>query len=150
MSGETARSESGWTLDTYAAHSEALRRADERFDAERDRRITEVNLEREKALKIKEQADRDALGLAREIQTYKDEKANELREQISRERGLYVTQPEVKAMVEKIEATIKPFSDFVSSQQGNQSGRLSQQELIKYLVYLVLAALAIAAYLRKG
>jgi hypothetical protein len=123
MSGETAKAESGWTIDTLAAHQAALRLADERFHSERDRRITEVSLEREKALKIKEQADRDALGLAREIQTYKDEKANELREQISRERGLYVTQPEVKAIVEKIEATVAPIAAYVQSQTGSASGR---------------------------
>jgi hypothetical protein len=78
-----------------------------RFEAERDRRYNEVNIEREKALKIKETADLAALGLAREIQTYKDEKANELREQIGSERGLYVTRPE-----------IKPLADYVTAQSG--------------------------------
>jgi vacuolar-type H+-ATPase subunit H len=86
----------------------ALRDADQRFFDERDRRYAEVALEREKALKIKEEADKAALGLAREIQTYKDEKANELREQISSERGLYATKGDVQAAVEKIEATLKP------------------------------------------
>ena len=76
-------------LQEYLA---AVRESDLRFEAERDRRYTEVNLEREKALKIKETADRAALELAREIQTYKDEKANELRSQIEGERGTYVTQ----------------------------------------------------------
>lgn len=88
-------------------HWLALREADIRFNEERDRRYTEVNLEREKALKIKETADLAALELAREIQTYKDEKANELREQISSERGLYVTHAE-----------FRPIADFISSQQG--------------------------------
>jgi hypothetical protein len=86
----------------------ALRAADERFFEERDRRYAEVALEREKALKIKEEADKAALGLAREIQTYKDEKANELREQIASERGLYATKGDVQAAVEKIEATLGP------------------------------------------
>jgi hypothetical protein len=45
------------------------RRGEEKFQAERDRRLTEVALEREKALKIKETADLAALELAREIQT---------------------------------------------------------------------------------
>ena len=104
--------------------------ADDRFQSERDRRYAEVALEREKALKIKEQADRDALGLAREIQTYKDEKANELREQISRERGEYVTQSQLKGVTDKVEATMKPVLDYVSSQQGRSSGRLSQQQFM--------------------
>jgi vacuolar-type H+-ATPase subunit H len=86
---------------------EALRRADHRFDRERDRRYTEVGLARAEALKIKEAGDAKALELAREIQTYKDEKANELREQINQERGLYATKAE-----------IAPLTAFVLSQQG--------------------------------
>lgn len=99
------------------------------LSAANDRRYTEINIEKEKALKIKEEGDREArrikdeadktaLGLAREIQKYKDEKANELREQINRERNLYVTN-------DKLESTIKPLVDYVSSQQGRSMG-LSQ------------------------
>jgi len=90
-------SSAGWTVETLKAHFDALRAADERFYNERDRRYTEVSVEREKALKIKDEADKAALGLAREIQTYKDEKANELREQIGSERGLYPTKSELAA-----------------------------------------------------
>jgi len=49
-------------------HLEALRAADQR------------------ALEIKQRADEQALGLAREGQTYRDEQANRLREQITQER----------------------------------------------------------------
>ena len=122
MSGETESDVSGWTTDTYRAYNEAMRREAEKFAAERDLRYREVANEREKALKIKETADLAALQLAREIQTYKDEKANQLREQISRERGLYVTQSEVKAMFEKMEATVVPLVTFVASQQGRSGG----------------------------
>jgi vacuolar-type H+-ATPase subunit H len=87
-----------------------------------DRRYAEVNIEREKALKIKEEADKAALGLAREIQTYKDEKANELREQISSERGLYTTKPELIASIEKVEALIAPLTAYVNSQRGRGAG----------------------------
>jgi len=83
-----------------------------------DRRYAEVALEREKALKIKEEADKAALGLAREIQTYKDEKANELREQINRERGLYATKQDLAALGEKVDAQLKPIAAFVSGSQG--------------------------------
>ena len=92
----------GWTVDTLKQHFDALRAADERFYNERDRRYTEVSVEREKALKIKDEADKAALGLAREIQTYKDEKANELREQIGSERGLYPTKSELTAAVREV------------------------------------------------
>lgn len=122
MTGETKQEVSGWTVDTYAAHNEALRSAHTQFEDERDRRYTEVGVEREKALKIKETADLAALGLAREIQTYKDEKANELREQISRERGLYATKDDLTAAVLKLEETLKPLQEFVSVQRGRGSG----------------------------
>jgi vacuolar-type H+-ATPase subunit H len=112
----------GWTLDTYAAHNEALRGAEEKFQSERDRRYTEVKNAEEKALRIKEQADRDALQLAREIQSYKDEKANELREQINSERGLYATHGDLQAVVEKFDATMKPITEFIASARGRGSG----------------------------
>jgi len=62
-----------WNVLALKEHFDALRAADQR------------------ALQIKENADRIALELAREIQTYKDEKANELRAQIEAERGRYLT-----------------------------------------------------------
>ena len=118
MSGETERNVSGWTVDTLSVHMDELRESDKRFDEERDRRYSEVATEREKALRIKEQADRDALGLAREIQTYKDEKANELREQINSERGNYASKGDLLAMSEKIDEQFKPLIAYVAAQSG--------------------------------
>jgi hypothetical protein len=118
LSGASPRDESGWTIETYSAHNEALRAAEARFQDERDRRYAEVDIEKEKALKIKETADLAALGLAREIQTYKDEKANELRSQIERERGNYATRSDLVAMGDKFEAQLKPISEYVVGQQG--------------------------------
>jgi hypothetical protein len=119
--GETRSQVSAWTVDTYAVHNEALRIAEEKFQKERDRRYTEVALEREKALRIKEKADSEALQLARDIQKYKDEKANELREQINSERGLYATKLDVSAAVEKLEERIHPILTYVNNQQGKQA-----------------------------
>jgi hypothetical protein len=119
----------GWTLDTLQEHYSALKRADERLDAERerfnqerDRRYSEVNIEREKALKIKEEADKAALGLAREIQSYKDEKANQLREQIGSERGSFATKDDLSAAIREITVTVSPLTAFVSSQRGIHEG----------------------------
>lgn len=98
------------------------RSIEEKFYQERDRRYSEVGQEREKALQIKEKADEAALGLAREIQQYKDEKANQLREQINSERGLYPTKDELIAATEKLEAQIKPLAEYVSSVQGRDRG----------------------------
>jgi hypothetical protein len=134
MAGETPTGNSGWTIETYSAHNEALRQAQERFEAERDRRYHDVALEKEKALRIKEEADKAALLLAREIQTYKDEKANELREQINSERGLYATKADVIAATEKLEATIKPLLDFMASQAGQRTGTLDTRTLVFALI----------------
>jgi len=99
-----------------------VREGDLRFAEERDRRYFEVAQEREKALKIKETADLAALQLAREIQVYKDEKANELREQINSERGLYLTREEYltahSALSDKLESSLKPLQEFVTARQG--------------------------------
>jgi hypothetical protein len=120
--GHGPRSITGWSVDTYAAHNEAIRAAEQKFQEERDRRYAEVATEREKALKIKETADLAALGLAREIQTYKDEKANQLRDQINNERGLYAQKSDLVAAVEKIEAQIQPVLGYMAREQGKGSG----------------------------
>ena len=127
-----------------AATDVSLREYIEAIIRERDQRYSEVALEREKALKIKETADLAALQLAREIQTYKDEKANELREQINSERGLYVTQTQLKQIEEKLEATLKPVTDYVSSQQGSRAGALDQRTLIAWGIAAVLGLWAVA------
>jgi hypothetical protein len=103
----------GWTMDTLQAHYASLRMADEQLETERDRRYFEVNVEREKALKIKETADLAALGLAREIQTYKDEKANELREQINSERNLYVTKDELVSALNVVTANSRQSGQWI-------------------------------------
>jgi hypothetical protein len=103
-------------------HVAALRQADQRFAEERDRRYTETNIEREKALKIKEQADRDALALARADQTYKDERANNLRTQLERERGDYATKDDLAALADKIETTMRPVLQYMASTSGSRLG----------------------------
>ena len=47
--------EDGWTIATYAAHNEALREAESKFQNERDRRYLEVEAEKDRALQIKEE-----------------------------------------------------------------------------------------------
>ena len=135
---------SSWSLEAYIVHNEALREAEALFHAERDRRYAEVNIEKEKALKIKEEADKAALGLAREIQTYKDEKANELREQIGSERGLYASKSDLIAAVEKLEARLKPLSDFIAREQGKGQGISASWAVLLAVVTLALAAYALA------
>lgn len=111
-----------WTLSAYVAHNEALRVAEDKFQTERDRRYAEVRAEADKAIQIKESADLAALQLAREIQSYKDEKANELREQINAERGLYPTRTELLTAIDSLNLQIRPLAEYVASQQGRSSG----------------------------
>jgi hypothetical protein len=114
----------------------ALRVADMRFDAERDRRLTEVAIEREKALKIKETADLAALSLAREIQTYKDEKANQLREQINSERGLYVTN-------DKFDTVMKTVNETIVFSRGREKGIGMSANVVAYLITFLIAVVGL-------
>ncbi len=153
MSADSSQPDKGWTIATYAVHNEAIRLAQEKFENERDRRYTEVATEREKALKIKETADLAALGLAREIQTYKDEKANELREQINSERGNYLTRSEYnaqhQALEDKLDAALKPLNDFMVASRGRDAGVGISATVAASLVgtLLVIIGLIITVYL---
>jgi hypothetical protein len=135
---------------TVKKYWKALRRADRELMDERDKRYGAVAAEREKALKIKEAADDRALLLAREIQTYKDEKANELRSQIERERGSYATQSDLKAATEKWEALIKPLTEFQYRAGGAQDQktdtRLNVNTVLVAMSVLISAIILYAAF----
>jgi len=109
-------------FEALRAGDEKLREADARFFDERDRRYAEVKAAEEKALRVKEAADDRALSLARDIQDYKDAKANELREQISSERGLYVTRDQLDGAVREIKALIQPLTEYTQSNAGHIAG----------------------------
>lgn len=121
----------------------AIGASNRRFEDERDRRYTEVNIEREKALKIKEEADREALRLAREIQTYKDEKAGTLQSQFESERQGYATTADLSQAIDKVLEAVRPLADYVSAQQG---GTKSTDKLAAYAISVgavVVAAVAV-------
>lgn len=99
---------------------------------ERDRRYKEVQLERDKA---------EVLRAAN--QAYRDEKANELREQISQERGRYVTQDALSSAVETLEATLKPVLEYVAAQQGGRQGALDQRALVAWAIAAALGLWAV-------
>lgn len=112
----------GWTIETYAAHNEAMRLADRELIAERDRRYAEVNVEKEKALKIKETADLAALELARESQTYKEQQNDVIRDKSLADSGVYATNSSVAAAIGLLRTDLQPLFDFVSGQKGATSG----------------------------
>jgi hypothetical protein len=124
-------------------HLEILRAADLRLADERDRRYTAVDLEREKAQDIKNLADQRALDLASDIQHYRDEQANRLREQINSERGLYITKTDHEALIARIDALIKPLAEFVAAQQGRLLGEQGRRNTASDLAGRVTAALSL-------
>lgn len=106
-------------------HFEALREADQR------------------ALKIKEEADKMALSLASDIQKYKDEKANELRAQINSERGLYITRNEMYAALDKLGETLKPVLAYVAAQQGPRAMTATTMIAVAMFVLSLIAGVAL-------
>jgi len=103
-----------------------------RFMEERDRRYADIQIERDKALE-----------LAREYQTYKDMQANELRDQLGRERIDYASKGDLKAAIDTITATLKPIVEFVASQQGARQGGLDQRNLLGWAVAIVASIIGI-------
>lgn len=139
----------GWTLESYAIHAKALRQADIRFNEERDRRYTEVNIEKEKALKIKETADLAALSLARESQTYKEQQNDALRDKNLSESGVYATTASVNSAIEKLEKGVaasfeslliklEPFMNGTIQRKGQDQG----SQITKGNLYAAVGALA--------
>jgi hypothetical protein len=118
---------------------EALRVADARFFSERDRRYTERDDLRAQALKIKEEADKEALRLQRENQTYKDEKANALREQIGSERGLYATKDDIANAASKTETMVKPLTEYVFGNRGKDEGVSAMTKALYTTIGLLIA-----------
>lgn len=120
-----------WTTATYAKHNESMRKADKRFQAERDKRYAEGNELRAMALKIKETADANALELASESQTYKEARNDAMREQNLKETGVYATKDDLasvfaksekalNAVAEEIRNAFKPMLDHIASDKGSE------------------------------
>lgn len=142
-----AVSPEGWTVGTLKFHNDALRNAERELLDERDRRYAEVNVEREKALKIKETADLAALGLAREIQDYKDNKAEDRRAITERESGTYATKEDLVNAIKEIAATIRPLTEYVAAQRGRSGGLSSGWVYLGGAVVLLTNVISIVALL---
>ena len=120
---------SQWTVSTLHEYSEAIRKVENKFLNERDRRYTEVGIEREKALRIKETADLAALELARNDQTYKQQQSDILRDKNLATTGIYATHADValvaermgksiSEVAERMEAALTPVVNFMSLSTG--------------------------------
>jgi hypothetical protein len=137
-------------MDERANHSRELAKAERRLGTERDRRYGEVDLEREKALKIKETADALALTLAAALQAEKDDRKNDVLQRWDNDRNTFVTRAEAitqhEAVLDKIEAAVGPLNDFV---QGTRSSSVAVAGLkANQLAYIAIfvAVISIIAY----
>jgi aminopeptidase N len=130
-----------WTVATLKVYSDTRDEMNERFQAERDRRYAEVAAEREKALEIKNTADERALLLQAETQKYKDEKANELRSQIERERGGYATKSDLVALSEKFDTAHRPVVEFMAQQFGRSAGAANFKALLIVIAAVITTVL---------
>jgi len=193
MSGDTARSESSWTVDTLKDHLAALiietekrlHEADIAADLRNDQRFVAQQQAIQDALTAQKEATAAALAASEKavaVAEVNAEKwrasANEWRGAMNdRERSL-MPRPEAEAMyksnAERIDAlqsrmdrnegksamgypaldqAMKEIATLRSQQSefvGARGGRLSQQQLIAWILGVILALAAIAAYLKKG
>lgn len=113
-------------------HIELDQRWTWRFMQERDRRYTELQALRDEAAVI-----------ARDTQTYKDRQANELREQLARERADYASKTDLQGALETVNATLKPLVEYVAGQQGGRQGILDQRTAVQWGLTIVAALVAI-------
>jgi len=131
-----------WTVATLHEYDEAIRKVENEFQTERDRRYTEVAIEREKALRIKETADLAALSLARESQTYKEQQNDALRDKNLSESGIYATNASVAQAIgnleNKLDSALQPLINFVANQKGAAQGSHST----KFGMYAAIGATA--------
>ena len=149
-----------WTLKAYIEHTKALADIEAKFQNERDRRYTEVDIEKQKALRIKETADLAALSLARESQVYKDQQADVMREKNLAASGIYATNADLQNVIQqmssqqqtfadKIEKTLSPLIDFVNQQKGTTVGTQLSAGKIYSTIAAVAAVFGMVIYFTK-
>ncbi len=102
---------SEWTVDTLKEHLEKIIELN-------DKRYAEVDIERQKALTIKEDAVKTALGLA---------------------------SGDLRTAIDDLKVTIKPLIEYVSSQQGRSTGLNAGWGYLLGMVGLIGAILAIGS-----
>lgn len=134
----------GWTIATLKEYYDARLEANLRFEQERDRRYSEVKVENEKALIIKDTADKAALFLARESQTYKDQQADIMRDKSLAQSGVYATNADVAKLFDDFNTKLKPVFDFVISKQGQaeQGNSIWSKSGTMFAMMGVIAAIA--------
>jgi hypothetical protein len=134
-------------------HLEAIERERElrhqqRYEAQQAA-MTAAFAAAEVARAVKERADRDAMKLDRITRAYKDEKANNLREQLGSERGLMATKDDLQSVIEKFNLTLGPVLTYIASQQGRSSGLDKGWAILISVSVLIATVLGIVAFFSK-
>lgn len=112
-------------------HLAALRVADEKFAAERDRRYSEVAAERAKALQIKDEADKTALSLARQINDLHLANLNGEQARLLADRERYLS----REVFDQEQKTFASWRDVVNGALAIGTGKgLGSREVIAYLL----------------
>lgn len=102
-----------WTIETYAIHNEAMRKADNKFQKERDRRYSEIN-----------KANKSSVAVALATATKADEK----------------TEQALKEYKESANEWRKTVSDLIAMQQGGSRG---MRDMWGWLVAAAMAGAAL-------
>jgi ElaB/YqjD/DUF883 family membrane-anchored ribosome-binding protein len=135
---------------SYVDHLLALREADKELSKERDLRYSQVDEAREKAVRVKEEAQKEALELARREQEYKDNKASELRDKFGAASGSYVTRDELSDVVDTINSNFKtaidPITKYISEQQGKSHGISMSIGMMVGIITVVSGAIALLGF----
>lgn len=133
---------------TLREHLSALREADLKFQAERDRRYTEVARERERALLIKETADKAALDLARQINDLHLAALNGEQSRLLADRERFVS----RDVFEEQQKTLTEWRDTVNSSlnigTGQQRGVATFWGVLIVLVGMAISVVSLILVLR--
>lgn len=127
-------------------HADAMHAADVRFS-------DTVRAADQRALQIKEQGEAQALTLARDIQTYKDQQHNGTLELLKEQAATFATKDDLVALTDKIGIRLKPVEDYLAAQAGRttevtERGRSSatSRAIVASVVGVLLLLLAVAGF----
>jgi len=123
-----------WSLESYVYHNEAMRKAERRFQTERDKRYTERFKGQEQALKIALASIKERVEKSDQAYSLRFDQVNEWRRTYSDLVTGTMSRNEIeerfKSLNAKIDTKLDPITNFVSGQQGSQGSRTAQRSSI--------------------
>ena len=134
-----------WSFESYVHHNEAMRKAERRFQAERDRRYTERFVSQENALAIALTSIKERVEKSDQAYSLRFEQVNEWRRTYSDLVTGTMSRNEIeerfRSLDAKLDTKLDPVTQFVSGQQGSQGSRTAQRSSI-IAVFGILGTLA--------